>query len=685
MALGRLDVPGIVLYSGTIYPGVYKGERNATVVTRLRGDRRLPRRQDLASTSCTRSRTPPARAPGACAGQYTANTMSTVMEFIGLSPSGLNGIPAEDPAKEAAAHRTGELVMDLVRRDVRPSSIVTRDSARERDRQRRRDRWLDQRRPPPAGHRPRVRHPARHRRVRRDRRPDAAHRRHATGRPLHRHRHVRGGRRRAGHARAAQASRPPPRRRRHGRRADDRRRSRPRQSRRQGSRSSCRSRRRSSRTAASRSCAARWRPRAASSSWPATSAGSFERPGPGVRLGGGLLRRGPRPADQARRRRRDPLRGSGRRPRDAGDAPGHRGARRRGARRLGRTADRRPLLRRDARPDDRPRGAGGRARRSDRDRRGGRPDRHRRRSQGARPRCRRPTRSRDASSAGRRRRPATGPGCMAKYAALVGSASQGAVTTGAADGGDRAWAGGPRADADGSQPVAERDRLDPSRHVDDADLAAIARIVNEVSPEDPTSVDEMRWARRDLSGRRAGSSLDDGRATGRRGDGRPDLHVPARFPGLLGHDRGPARRPAAGASGPRSLAAVSERARAAGKPELHDPGQRMAVRKAIDFLLHRGFTEYERAKAVELPARRRARAVDRSAGGRRRCTRWPRRPDLVAGVHAVALEAFPDIPVRGDTRWRPAAWPSFRARDVDRPADPAATGSSSPQRRRTAV
>jgi dihydroxy-acid dehydratase len=66
--------------------------------------------------------------PGACGGQYTANTMSTVMEFIGLSPAGLNGIPAEDPAKEAAAHQAGELAMDLVRRDVRPSSIVTRAS-----------------------------------------------------------------------------------------------------------------------------------------------------------------------------------------------------------------------------------------------------------------------------------------------------------------------------------------------------------------------------------------------------------------------------------------------------------------------------------------------------------------------------------------------------------------------------
>jgi dihydroxy-acid dehydratase len=54
--------------------------------------------------------------------------MSTVMEFIGLSPAGLNGIPSEDPSKEDAARRTGELIMDLVRRDVRPSSIVTRNA-----------------------------------------------------------------------------------------------------------------------------------------------------------------------------------------------------------------------------------------------------------------------------------------------------------------------------------------------------------------------------------------------------------------------------------------------------------------------------------------------------------------------------------------------------------------------------
>ena len=64
--------------------------------------------------------------PGACGGQYTANTMAAVAEFIGLSPAGLNAIPAEDPAKDEAARRAGEIVMDLVRRDVRPSHIVTK-------------------------------------------------------------------------------------------------------------------------------------------------------------------------------------------------------------------------------------------------------------------------------------------------------------------------------------------------------------------------------------------------------------------------------------------------------------------------------------------------------------------------------------------------------------------------------
>ncbi len=124
MALLRMDVPGLVLYNGTIYPGVYKG-KNADIVTVFEavgayraGKITLDELYEIESVSCPGA--------GACGGQYTANTMSTVMEFIGLSPAGLNGIPAEDPAKDDAARRCGEIVMDLVTRDVRPSSIVDR-------------------------------------------------------------------------------------------------------------------------------------------------------------------------------------------------------------------------------------------------------------------------------------------------------------------------------------------------------------------------------------------------------------------------------------------------------------------------------------------------------------------------------------------------------------------------------
>jgi dihydroxy-acid dehydratase len=65
---------------------------------------------------------------GACGGQYTANTMSTVMEFIGFSPMGANSVPALDPLKSEVAYRTGQLVMDLLRRGVRPLDILTRNA-----------------------------------------------------------------------------------------------------------------------------------------------------------------------------------------------------------------------------------------------------------------------------------------------------------------------------------------------------------------------------------------------------------------------------------------------------------------------------------------------------------------------------------------------------------------------------
>ena len=126
IALARLDVPGLVLYNGTIYPGTYKG-RDLTIVSVFEaigayraGKISLEELYEIESAACPGA--------GACGGQYTANTMSTAMEFIGLSPGGLNGIPAEDPKKDTAARAAGELVMTLVHHDIRPSQIVTRKS-----------------------------------------------------------------------------------------------------------------------------------------------------------------------------------------------------------------------------------------------------------------------------------------------------------------------------------------------------------------------------------------------------------------------------------------------------------------------------------------------------------------------------------------------------------------------------
>jgi dihydroxy-acid dehydratase len=126
MALGRLDIPGLVLYNGTIMPGTYKG-KPADVVTVFEaigayraGKITLDELYEAEENACPGA--------GACGGQFTANTMSMFMELVGLSPAGLNGIPAEDPKKDEAARRCGELVMTLVHHDIRPSSIVTRNA-----------------------------------------------------------------------------------------------------------------------------------------------------------------------------------------------------------------------------------------------------------------------------------------------------------------------------------------------------------------------------------------------------------------------------------------------------------------------------------------------------------------------------------------------------------------------------
>lgn len=126
IAAGRLDIPTVALYSGTILPGQYAGKDQDIVsvyeAIGAYGAGQIPARQlyEIESVACPGA--------GACGGQYTANTMSMVMEVLGLSPAGLNEIPAPDPRKLDAARRAGELAMDLVRRDVRPSSIVTRTS-----------------------------------------------------------------------------------------------------------------------------------------------------------------------------------------------------------------------------------------------------------------------------------------------------------------------------------------------------------------------------------------------------------------------------------------------------------------------------------------------------------------------------------------------------------------------------
>jgi dihydroxy-acid dehydratase len=126
MALGRLDIPGLVLYNGTIMPGTYKG-KPADVVTMFEligayraGTITLEDLYEGENGACPGA--------GACGGQFTANTMSMVLEVLGLSPAGLNGIPAEHPLKEDAARKAGELVMTLVHHDIRPSHIVTKGS-----------------------------------------------------------------------------------------------------------------------------------------------------------------------------------------------------------------------------------------------------------------------------------------------------------------------------------------------------------------------------------------------------------------------------------------------------------------------------------------------------------------------------------------------------------------------------
>jgi dihydroxy-acid dehydratase len=124
MALARMNLPGVVLYGGTIAPGSYRGKDvtiqdvyeaiGANAAGRI-SDQEL---RDLENAACPGA--------GACGGQYTANTMSTVMEIIGLSPMGFNSVPAMDPEKDKVSFDCGKIVMKVLEAGLRPRDILTR-------------------------------------------------------------------------------------------------------------------------------------------------------------------------------------------------------------------------------------------------------------------------------------------------------------------------------------------------------------------------------------------------------------------------------------------------------------------------------------------------------------------------------------------------------------------------------
>src|SRR5215813_11556019 len=124
MALARMNLPGLVLYGGTIAPGVYKG-KDVTIqdVFEAVGANAAGKISDAELLEIENVACP---AAGACGGQYTANTMSTVMELIGLSPMGFNGVPAMDPQKDDIAFRCGEVIMQALKKGIKPKDILTR-------------------------------------------------------------------------------------------------------------------------------------------------------------------------------------------------------------------------------------------------------------------------------------------------------------------------------------------------------------------------------------------------------------------------------------------------------------------------------------------------------------------------------------------------------------------------------
>jgi len=126
MALARLDLPGLMLYGGSIAPGRYQG-RDVTIQdvfeavgAHAAGAMTEAELRALEDVACPGA--------GACGGQFTANTMAAVCEFLGISAMGSASVPATHPHRDEVAFQAGEMVVELLKRDLRPSQIITRQA-----------------------------------------------------------------------------------------------------------------------------------------------------------------------------------------------------------------------------------------------------------------------------------------------------------------------------------------------------------------------------------------------------------------------------------------------------------------------------------------------------------------------------------------------------------------------------
>ncbi|MAF09539.1 dihydroxy-acid dehydratase, partial [Candidatus Poribacteria bacterium] len=126
MALARLNLPSVMLYGGSIAPGSFQGadvtiqDVFEAVGAHAAGKMSETDLIELEQVACP--------AAGACGGQFTANTMATAVEILGMSPMGSASVPAMDPRKDEVAFQVGKLVMDILERDLRPEAIITRDA-----------------------------------------------------------------------------------------------------------------------------------------------------------------------------------------------------------------------------------------------------------------------------------------------------------------------------------------------------------------------------------------------------------------------------------------------------------------------------------------------------------------------------------------------------------------------------